>query len=29
MKANRISLSESRQMLRYYEAAIDGYTYLE
>jgi arginine decarboxylase len=29
VKANRISLAESRQMLRYYEAAIDGYTYLE
>ena len=29
VKANRITLAESRQMLRYYEAALDGYTYLE
>jgi arginine decarboxylase len=29
VKANRISVEESRQFLRFYEAGLEGYTYLE
>ena len=29
VKAGKISLTESRQLLRFYEAGLDGYTYLE
>jgi arginine decarboxylase len=29
VRAGKISLTESRQMLRFYEAGLDGYTYLE
>jgi arginine decarboxylase len=29
VRAGRISLSESKQMLRFYESGLDGYTYLE
>jgi arginine decarboxylase len=29
VRAGRISLSESRQFLRFYESGLDGYTYLE
>jgi arginine decarboxylase len=29
VRAGKISLAESRQMLRFYEAGLDGYTYLE
>ncbi len=29
VKANRISLEESRQFLKFYEAGLEGYTYLE
>ena len=29
VRAARSTLTESRQMLRFYEAGLDGYTYLE
>jgi arginine decarboxylase len=29
VRAGRISLTESKQLLRFYEAGLDGYTYLE
>jgi len=29
VRAGKISLTESRQLLRFYEAGLDGYTYLE
>ena len=29
VRAGKITLSESRQLLRFYEAGLDGYTYLE
>jgi arginine decarboxylase len=29
VRAGRISLNESRQLLRFYESGLDGYTYLE
>jgi arginine decarboxylase len=29
VRAGKISLTESKQLLRFYEAALDGYTYLE
>jgi arginine decarboxylase len=29
VRTGRISLTESRQMLRFYETGLDGYTYLE
>jgi len=29
VKQNRITLSESARLIRYYEASLDGYTYLE
>jgi arginine decarboxylase len=29
VRAGKISLSESKQMLRFYESGLDGYTYLE
>jgi arginine decarboxylase len=29
LRANKISLEESRQMLRFYESGLEGYTYLE
>ena len=29
VRAGRITLTESRQLLRFYEAGLDGYTYLE
>src|SRR5262249_43935205 len=29
VRAGKISLAESRQMLRFYESGLDGYTYLE
>ncbi len=29
VRAGKINLTESRQMLRFYEAGLDGYTYLE
>jgi arginine decarboxylase len=29
VRAGRISLSESKQLLRFYESGLDGYTYLE
>ncbi|HMP58891.1 MAG TPA: arginine decarboxylase, partial [Gemmatales bacterium] len=29
VRANRISLEEARQFLRFYEQGLDGYTYLE
>jgi arginine decarboxylase len=29
VRASRISLNESRQLLRFYESGLDGYTYLE
>jgi arginine decarboxylase len=29
VRAGKISLSESKQLIRFYESALDGYTYLE
>jgi arginine decarboxylase len=29
VRAGKISLGESRQLLRFYESGLDGYTYLE
>jgi arginine decarboxylase len=29
VRANKISLDEARQLLRFYEAGLEGYTYLE
>lgn len=29
VRANKISLSEAKQLLRFYESGLDGYTYLE
>jgi arginine decarboxylase len=29
VRANKITLNESRQLLRFYESGLDGYTYLE
>jgi arginine decarboxylase len=29
VRAGRISLGESKQLLRFYESGLDGYTYLE
>jgi arginine decarboxylase len=29
VRANRISLSEARLLLRFYENGLEGYTYLE
>jgi len=29
VRANRISLNESRLFLRFYESGLEGYTYLE
>ena len=29
VKAGNITLNESRQLLRFYESGLDGYTYLE
>jgi len=29
VRTNKISLNESRQLLRFYESGLDGYTYLE
>ena len=29
VRAGKISLSESKQLLQFYEAGLDGYTYLE
>ena len=29
VKAGKISISESRQLLRFYESGLEGYTYLE
>ena len=29
VRAEKISLSESKQLLRFYEQGLDGYTYLE
>ena len=29
LKAGKISLTEWRQLLRFYEAGLEGYTYLE
>jgi arginine decarboxylase len=29
VRANKLSLNESRQLLRFYETGLEGYTYLE
>jgi arginine decarboxylase len=29
VKAGKISVEESRQLLRFYESGLEGYTYLE
>lgn len=29
VRTGKISLTESRQMLKFYESGLDGYTYLE
>jgi len=29
VRAGKISLEESRQLLRFYESGLEGYTYLE
>jgi arginine decarboxylase len=29
VRAGRISLTESKQLLRFFESGLDGYTYLE
>ncbi len=29
VKTNRVSIEESREFLRFYEAGLEGYTYLE
>jgi arginine decarboxylase len=29
VRQNKISLNESRQLLRFYETGLEGYTYLE